>query len=249
MAWVWFHQWGSPPYFYRLAGRWATVLGWLALAFGIPGLVLALGFAPPDYQQGEGYRIMFVHVPAGWLSMMSYMVMALAAAVGLIWRMNAAHAVAVSCAPIGASFAALALVTGMIWGKRMWGAWWVWDPRLTSELLLFFLFLGYMGLRGAMEDTGRADRASALLAIIGSVNVPIIHYSVIWWNSLHQGPSVMKLGKPSMPASMLIPLLLMFVAFTLYFYYVLLTRARGELLRRERNAQWMRRVLIPEGGT
>jgi heme exporter protein C len=170
---------------------------------------------------------------------MVYTVMALSAAVGLIWHMNVAHAVAASCAPIGASFTALALVTGMLWGRPMWGTYWEWDPRLTSELLLLFLYLGYMGLRNAIDDTARADRASAVLAIVGVVNVPIIHYSVIWWNSLHQAPSVMKFGQPTMPASMLVPLLLMLAGFTLYFIALLLIRARGEVLRRERNARWI----------
>jgi heme exporter protein C len=170
---------------------------------------------------------------------MVYTTMAVAAAVGLIWRMKVAHAVAASCAPIGASFTALALATGMLWGRPMWGTYWEWDPRLTSELLLLFLYLGYMGLRNAIDDVPRADRASAVLAIVGVVNVPIIHYSVIWWNSLHQAPSVMKFGRPTMPASMLVPLLLMLAGFTLYFVAVLLTRARGEVLRRERNAHWV----------
>jgi len=171
-------------------------------------------------------------------------VMASSAAVGLIWRMTVAHAVAASCAVIGASFTALALATGMLWGRPMWGTYWEWDPRLTSELLLLFLYLGYMGLRNAMDDIGRADRASAVLAIVGVVNVPIIHYSVIWWNSLHQAPSVMKMGRPTMPASMLVPLLLMLAGFSAYFVALLLMRARGELLRRERQARWMAEALL-----
>ncbi|HEY6452122.1 MAG TPA: heme ABC transporter permease CcmC, partial [Steroidobacteraceae bacterium] len=190
-------------------------------------------------QQGDGFRIIYVHAPAAWLSLMVYVVMATSAAVGLIWRMNVAHAVAASCAPIGASFTVVALGTGMLWGRPMWGTYWAWDPRLTSELLLLFLYLGYVGLRNAIEDVSRADRASAVLAIVGVVNVPIIHYSVIWWNSLHQAPTVMKFGRPSMPASMLLPLLAMLAGFTLYFVALLLVRARGEVLRRERNAHWI----------
>lgn len=239
MAWVWFHKFGSPPHFYRLATRLTPWFGWPALLLGVAGLIGGLWLAPPDYQQGDGFRIIYVHAPAAWLSLMVYTVMALSAAVGLIWRMNVAHAVAASCAPIGASFTALALVTGMLWGRPMWGTYWEWDPRLTSELLLLFLYLGYMGLRNAIDDTARADRASAVLAIVGVVNVPIIHYSVIWWNSLHQAPSVMKFGQPTMPAAMLVPLLLMLAAFTLFFVALLLTRARGEVLRRERNARWI----------
>jgi heme exporter protein C len=243
VAWVWFHRFGSPPHFYRLATRLAPWFGWPAAALCLAGLIGGLGLAPPDYQQGDGFRIIYVHAPVAWLSLMIYVVMASSAAVGLIWRMTVAYAVAASCAPIGASFTAVALATGMLWGRPMWGTYWVWDPRLTSELLLLFLYLGYMGLRNAIDDIGRADRASAVLAIVGVVNVPIIHYSVTWWNSLHQAPSVLKLGRPTMPAAMLIPLLLMLAGFTVYFVALLLTRARGELLRRERNAHWIAKAL------
>ena len=243
MAWVWFHRFGSPPPFYRLARRLTQWFGWPALVLCLGGVIGGLGFAPPDYQQGDGFRIIYVHAPSAWLSMMVYVVMATSAAVGLIWRMNVAHAVAASCAPIGASFTALGLVTGMIWGRPMWGTYWEWDPRLTSELLLLFLYLGYMGLRNAIDDVSRADRASAVLAIVGVVNVPIIHYSVTWWNSLHQAPSVMKFARPTMPASMLVPLLAMLAGFTLYFAALLLTRARGEVLRRARDARWTAEAL------
>ncbi|HTP38171.1 MAG TPA: heme ABC transporter permease CcmC [Steroidobacteraceae bacterium] len=243
MAWTWFHKYGSPPHFYRLAGRWLPWLSWGAALAIAAGLIGGLGLAPPDYQQGDGFRIIYVHAPAAWLSTMVYTVMAVSAAVGLIWRMGVAHAVSASCAPIGASFTAVALLTGMLWGRPMWGTYWEWDPRLTSELLLLFLYLGYLGLRNAIDDTARADRACAVLAIVGVVNVPIIHYSVIWWNSLHQAPSVMKFGRASMPASMLVPLLLMLLGFTLCFGALLLVRARGEVLRRERNARWIAEVL------
>ena len=243
MAWVWFHRFGSPPHFYRLARRLAPWFDWPAAILCLAGLIGGLGLAPPDYQQGDGFRIIYVHAPAAWLSLMVYVVMATSAAVGLIWRMNVAHAVAASCAPIGASFTALALATGMLYGRPMWGTYWEWDPRLTSELLLLFLYLGYMALRSAIDDVARADRASAVLAIVGVVDVPIIHYSVIWWNSLHQAPTVMKFGRPSMPASMLVPLLLMLAGFTFYFGALLLTRARGEILRRERNAHWISAAL------
>ena len=239
MAWVWFHKLGSPPHFYRIAGRLIPWFAWPALALGLYGFVGGLAIAPADYLQGEGYRIVYVHAPAAWLSLMVYTVMAASAAVGLIWRMPVAHAIAASCAVIGASFTLLALATGSLWGRPMWGTYWEWDPRLTSELLLFFLYLGYIGLRNAIEDTARADRASAVLAIVGVVNVPIIHYSVIWWNSLHQVASVMKLDKPSMPPAMLWPLLSMFLAATLFFGALVLVRARGEVLRRERNARWL----------
>jgi heme exporter protein C len=211
----------------------------LTAVFGIAGLWISFFVAPTDAVQGDGYRIIFVHVPAAVLSTMAYAVMASAAGVGLIWRMNVAHAVAASCAVVGAWFTLAALVTGSLWGRPMWGTYWEWDPRLTSELVLLFLYLGYMGLRGAIDDLARADRASAVLALVGVINLPIIHYSVDWWNSLHQGHTVLKFGKASMPPSMLVPLLLMMLAFTLYFAAILLVRARGEVLRRERNARWI----------
>jgi heme exporter protein C len=239
LNWTWFHRFGSPPYFYRIAGILIPWFAWLAAVAGAAGLVGGLVLAPPDYQQGEGYRIIFVHVPTAVLSTLAYAVMATASAVGLIWRMNVAHAVAASCATIGAWFTVVALVTGSLWGRPMWGTYWAWDPRLTSELVLLFLYLGYLGLRGAIDDGARADRACAVLALVGVINLPIIHYSVDWWNSLHQGHTLLKLGKPSMPASMLVPLLLMMLAFTLYFAAIMLTRARGEILRRERSARWI----------
>jgi len=239
LNWTWFHRFGSPPYFYRIAGILIPWFAWLAAVAGAAGLVGGLVLAPPDYQQGEGYRIIFVHVPTAVLSTLAYAVMATASAVGLIWRMNVAHAVAASCATIGAWFTVVALVTGSLWGRPMWGTYWAWDPRLTSELVLLFLYLGYLGLRGAIDDSARADRACAVLALVGVINLPIIHYSVDWWNSLHQGHTLLKLGKPSMPASMLVPLLLMMLAFTLYFAAIMLTRARGEILRRERSARWI----------
>ncbi|TLY65522.1 MAG: heme exporter protein CcmB [Gammaproteobacteria bacterium] len=214
-------------------------LGLLIVAGLWGGLVLA----PPDYQQGDGFRIIYVHAPSAWMSLMVYTTMAIAAAVGLIWRIKVAHAVAASCAPIGASFTFAALVTGALWGQPMWGTYWAWDPRLTSELILLFLYLGYMGLRAALEDTQRADRASGVLAVVGVVNVPIIHYSVTWWNSLHQAPTVMALAKPKMAASMLVPLLMMLLGFTLFFGAILLVRLRGEVLSRERSASWIREVV------
>jgi len=241
--WAWFHRFGSPPHVYRLAGlltpwfAWPAALSILAALYG--GLVLA----PPDYQQGEGFRIIYVHAPSAWLSVMIYSVMATAAGIGLIWRMKVAHAAAASCAGIGAWFTVVSLVTGMLWGKPMWGTYWVWDPRLTAQLVLLFLYLGYIGLRSGIDDLGRADRASAVLALVGVVNIPIIRYSVEWWNSIHQAPSVMKMEKPSMPMEMLVPLLLMFLGFTLYFAAVMLVRLRAEILRRERNASWIRETL------
>jgi heme exporter protein C len=243
VAWVWFHRFGSPPYFYRIAGKLIPWFAWPAGLLCIAGLAAGLTLAPADYQQGDGFRIIYVHAPSAWLSLMVYSTMAVTAAIGLIWRMPVAYAVSASCAAIGASFTLVALVTGSLWGRPMWGTYWEWDPRLTSELLLLFLYLGYAWIRAAIEDVNRADRASAVLAVVGFVNVPIIHYSVFWWNSLHQAPSVMKFGKPTMPASMLVPLLMVLLGFTLYFASLVLVRSRGELLRRERATRWVAEAL------
>ena len=242
-VYLWYHKMSSPPHFYRIAGALSPWFGWIALlAIAIAtygGLVLA----PADHLQGDGFRIIYVHVPNAWMSMFVYVSMASAAGIGLIWRIKLAHAVATSCAPLGASFTFLALVTGSIWGKPMWGTWWAWDARLTSELILLFLYLGYMVLRASIDDRSRADRASAVLALVGVVNVPIIHYSVIWWNSLHQGPTVSKLGKPSIEGDMLWPLLLMMLGFMFYFGWVLMIRLRGEILIRERKANWLKELV------
>jgi heme exporter protein C len=192
------------------------------------GTVGGLWIAPPDYQQLDAFRIIYFHVPSAWLSQFGYVLMASAAAVGLVWRIKLAHAVAAACAPIGASFTAVALATGSIWGKPMWGTWWVWDARLTATLVLLFLYFGYMALRAAIDDENRADRASALLAIIGVINIPIIKYSVEWWNTLHQPATISKLGKPAMEPSMLIPLLIMWLGFTFFFFAVLMVRTRAK---------------------
>jgi len=228
---------------YSLAARLTPWFAWPAAALILYGSYLGLAIAPEDYQQGDSYRIMYVHVPSAWMSLMVYTTMAIAAAVGLIWRMKVAHAVAASCAALGATFTFCTLVTGSIWGAPTWGTYWEWDPRLTFQLVLLFQFLGYSALRAAIEDPQRADRVTAVLAVVGVVNVPIIHYSVEWWNSLHQTASVMKLGKPSMPPEMLVPLLVMALGFTFLFAALLLTRLRAEILSRERAASWIRDVV------
>ena len=243
MAFTWFHKLASPPHAYRIAGRLLPWFAWPAGFLIAVGLYGGLVLAPADYQQGDAFRIVYVHAPSAWLSMLVYGTMAIAAAIGLVWRIKLAHAVAAAAAPVGASFTFLALATGSIWGKPMWGTWWVWDARLTSELLLFFLYAGVMSLRASIDERDRADRASALLAIVGIVNLPIIHYSVYWWNTLHQGSTLTKLGKPSMTGDMLWPLLAMLLAFTLYFGAILLLRLRGEILLRERDASWLRAEL------
>ena len=236
---LWFHKFGSPPHFYRIAGKWMPWLVAMFFLLLIPGLYGGLVLAPPDYQQGESYRIIFIHVPAAWMSLFIYVVMAFCGVVIVVWRMKLAEVVLISSAPIGASFTFLALATGSLWGKPMWGTWWVWDARLTSELILLFLYLGVIGLHSAIDDKRVAARAVAILAIVGVVNVPIIHYSVEWWNSLHQGPTVTKFDKPSIHWSMLIPLLLMALAFQVYYVLALFQTSRVELLRRERNSKWV----------
>jgi len=242
MGWAWFHRFGSPPWIYGFARRWAPWLGGIAAVGIVVALVGGLVLAPADYQQKDAFRIVYVHAPSAMLSLAIYATMAIAAAVGLIWRIKVAHAAAAACAPIGAWFTVVTLGTGMLWGKPMWGTYWAWDPRLTSELVLLFLYFGYMGLRAAIEDPQKADKASAVLAIVGVVNVPIIRFSVDWWNSLHQ-PATRLLGESDMDWAMKWPLLLMFLSFLFYFAAVVLVRMRAEILRRERNASWVREVL------
>jgi heme exporter protein C len=239
MNWVWFHKLASPPYAYEFARRLRPWLFWPAIALMGWAAYQGLFVVPVDYQQGDAYRIIYVHVPAATMTTVIYTAMATAAAIGLIWRMKLAHAFAAACAFPGAVFTALTLMTGSIWGRPMWGAYWAWDPRLTSELLLLFLYLGYIALRASIDDIGRADRASAVLAIVGVVNIPIIKYSVVWWNSLHQGPSLSLFGKSAIDPSMLTPLLVMMFAFCIYFGAVLCDGLCAQIIRRERNAQWL----------
>lgn len=241
--WLWFHRLGSGPTFYPFAGKLAWILGIPGALLLLHGLFGALVSAPVDYQQGEGYRIIFVHVPAAWLSLFVYSSMAVAAVIALIWRMKVAEVYITEAAVIGAGFTAAALITGMLWGKPMWGAYWVWDARLTSELILLFLYLGVLALNTSIEDERQAARACALLALVGAVNVPIVHYSVEWWNTLHQGPTVSKMGAPSMDKRMLWPLLEMALASNLLFGTVVLIRMRSALLWRERHARWVRELL------
>ena len=244
MDWTWLHKLASPPHAYRIAGNAIPWLGWPAFLLIVTGLYGGLVLAPPDYQQGDAFRIIYVHAPSAWMSMFVYGTMAAAAAIGLIWRIKLAHAVAAASAPVGAWFTAVTLATGSLWGKPMWGTWWEWDARLTSELILLFLYLGYIALRTSIDDRDRADRASALLAIVGIVNLPIIHYSVLWWNTLHQGATITKFGKPSITFDMLWPLLTMFLAFTLYYGALLMLRLRAEILHRERDASWLRSEVV-----
>jgi heme exporter protein C len=246
--WKWFHKLASPPHFYDISARmipWFAVPGILLIAYGA---YAGLFVAPPDYQQGDAFRIIYVHVPSAYLSMMAYMVMAVSAGIGLIWRIKLSHAVAAAAAPLGAWFTFLALLTGSVWGRPMWGTWWEWgDPRLTSELIMLFLYFGYMALRASIDDTAKADKASAVLALVGAVNVPIIHFSVEWWSSLHQGPTLIREGGPAIQTAMLYPLLAMIFGFTFVFGALILGRVRTEVLFRERRKRWVRDIVLPEG--
>jgi heme exporter protein C len=226
------HALANPLRFQRLADRvlpWA--LGGLALLAPV-ALYWALVVAPPDYQQGEAARIMFVHVPAAWLALFGYLFLAVSSAAALLWRHPLAEVAGRAAAPIGAAFTAIALVTGAVWGKPMWGTYWVWDARLTSVLILLFLYLGYIALHDAFDDPARGGRAASILALVGVVNLPIIKFSVDWWNTLHQPASIIRLDGPTIHPSMLWPLLLMVLVFKLYFVAVLLVRIRGELANR-----------------
>jgi heme exporter protein C len=238
----WF-RFASPATFYPLAGRMQPWFTALAVLFGAVGLWIGLFVAPTDFQQGEGYRIIFVHVPASWMSMFIYCVMAFWSAMCLTLNTRLAGMMATALAPTGAMFAFLSLWTGALWGKPMWGTWWVWDARLTSELILFFLYLGFIALQAAIDDPRRADRAGAVLALVGVVNVPIIYFSVKWWNTLHQGASVSITRAPSMAKIMLTGMLLMSLAFWMYSIAAALSRVRSIILERERHAEWVRDAL------
>ncbi|HEY3697340.1 heme ABC transporter permease CcmC [Phenylobacterium sp.] len=232
----------SNPERFMAFSRWAApLIGAVAVALGLAGLWL--GFtAPEDYQQGDTVRIMFIHVPAAWVGMFAYLCLGVASFLALVFRHALADAAAAAAAPLGAGFTFLALVTGSLWGRPMWGTWWVWDARLTSVLVLLLLYLAYMALRGALDDEAKAGRAAAILALVGLVNLPIIHGSVTWWNSLHQGASVFRAGGPAMPPVYLWPLGLMGLAYTAAFGALWLVRIRGEVWRRRAEAAEQRRA-------
>ena len=220
------------PQRFMSVSRWAAPL-WGALAVTLIAIGLWLGFsAPEDYQQGDTVRIMFIHVPAAWIAMMAYVCLAGASLMGLVFRHALADAAARACAPLGAAFTALALITGSLWGRPMWGAWWVWDARLTSVLVLFLFYLGYMALQAAIEDEAKADRASAILALVGAVNLPIVHWSVTWWNTLHQGESIFRKDGPALAAVYLWPLGIMGLGYACLFGALWLVRIRAEVWRR-----------------
>jgi heme exporter protein C len=233
-----FHKMGSPPWFYRFSG---TLLPWLwALFFVLAawGLYLGLLVAPPDYLQGESARIMYIHVPAAWMSMLIYVLMAAMGFVSLVWHVRIAEIMAMCSAPIGAFFTAIALASGSLWGRPTWGTYWVWDARLTSMLILLFLYFGVIALGNAISNRDSAAKACAVLAIVGVINIPIIKYSVEWWNTLHQPATFSVIEKPAMPLEMWLPLLIMVLGFYCFFGAVLLLRMRLEVLKREARSSW-----------
>ena len=235
----WF-KFSSPATFYPLAGKLIPFFWALAIIFGIAGLWISFFVAPVDAVQGQGYRIIFVHVPASWMSMFIYIMMAIWAGLGLVFNTRLSAMMAQALAPTGALMAFISLWTGAFWGKPMWGAWWVWDARLTSELILLFLYLGFMALQASIDDPRRADKAGAILALVGVVNVPIIYFSVKWWNTLHQGASVSINKSPSMAHTMLWGMLLVALCFWMYSIAIALMRVRTIVLERESHSDWVR---------
>lgn len=240
MNWTWFHKWGSPKWFYEMSGRWLPWLSIVAVLLTVAGLVWGLAFAPPDYQQGNSFRIIYIHVPAAFLAQSIYVTLAVAGLVGLVWKMKLADVALQQAAPIGAWMTAIALLTGAIWGKPTWGTYWVWDARLTSMLILLFLYFGVIALGNAISNRDSAAKACAVLAIVGVINIPIIKYSVEWWNSLHQTATFKVTEKPAMPVEMWLPLLLAVLGFYCFFGAVLLYRMRLEVLKREARSSWVK---------
>jgi len=234
----WF-RYASPQAFYPVAGRLTPWFAWSAALLSVAGLYVGFFVAPTDFQQGESYRIIFIHVPAAWMSMFLYVVMAFWAGIGLAFNTRLSGMMASAIAPTGALFTFLALWTGSLWGKPTWGTWWVWDARLTSELILLFLYFGFMALQAAIDDPRRADKAGAVLALVGVINIPIIYFSVQWWNTLHQGASVSLTRAPTMAATMLTGMLLMALAFWMYSIAATLLRVRSIIVERERRADWI----------
>jgi heme exporter protein C len=231
------HRFANPARFLRIARVVTPVAGWIATAALLTGALFGLFLSPPDYQQSETVRIMYVHVPAAWLALQTYVAMAIAAAVALVWKHPLADLFVKAAAPVGAAFTLLCLVSGSFWGRPTWGAWWVWDARLTSMLVLFFLYVGYIALSGAFDDEERGRRAGAVLVLTGVVDIPIVKFSVEWWNTLHQPASVFRLGGPTIASEMLWPLGLMVLGFTAFFAWIVCVRLETELLHRKIRAR------------
>ncbi len=239
MAWQWFHRLGSPRWFYEKTSPWLPWLSIISIVLIVTGAIWGLAFAPADYKQGNSYRIIYIHVPAAFLALAGYYIMAISGAVGLIWKMKLPFMVMKSAAPIGAILTFISLVTGSIWGKPTWGTWWEWDARITSMLILLFLYLGMIALQQAYQHRDTADKSSAVLALVGMVNIPIIYKSVDWWNTLHQPATIKFTSKSTIDPSMLYPLLIMVIGFYCFYALVLLMYTRLEILRRESRTQWV----------
>lgn len=247
MNWQWFHRLGSPKWFYEKTDIWMPWLAVTAVLLLSIGAIWGLAFAPAELKQGNSYRIIYIHVPASFLALAGYYVMAIAGAVGLIWRMKLSFMVMNAAAPIGVILTFVSLVSGAIWGKPTWGTWWEWDARITSMLILFFLYLGVIALQQSFHDQDSADKTSAILTLVGTVNIPIIYKSVDWWYSLHQ-PATLKLtGKSSIDPSMAYPLIVMILAFYACYAWMLMDRTRIEILHRERKSRWVHSLLKEKG--
>ncbi len=244
--WKWLHPYAKTEATYKLCDQLYPWLMYSALlSLGI-GCIWGLGFAPTDYQQGDSFRIIYIHVPSAMLSMGAYAGMAVMGFIGLVWQIRTCYMAIAAIAPVGAVMTFIALFTGAAWGKPMWGTWWVWDARLTSELILLFLYLGIIALYGAFEEKIQAGKAAAIMSLVGVVNLPIIHYSVEWWNTLHQGSTISKFGKPSMASDMLWPLLINILAFGLLLAALVCKRLQNEILTREIRRPWVQSLLLKD---
>lgn len=246
--WKWLHPYANPETTYHLTGRLIPWFSYLTIALLTIGLTWALLFSPADYQQGDSFRIFYIHVPTATLSMGIYVGMAIAALCSIVWQLKLADASAAALAPIGAVFTFVSLVTGAAWGKPMWGTWWIWDARLTSQLILLFLFLGVIALHNAFEDKSLAGKAAGILTLVGVINIPVIKYSVEWWNTLHQGATVSKMGKPSMTIDMLWPFIFCYMGFIFLIIVITCIRFRSEILSRNSMRPWVKELVLTEGG-
>lgn len=244
--WKWLHPYANPEVAYRFTDKIKPWFGWISLVLISVGLVWSLLFVPADYQQGDSFRIFYIHVPAAILSLSLYVAMAIAALSSLVWQVKLADASVAAIAPIGALYTAIALLTGAAWGKPMWGTWWVWDARLTTELILLFLYLGVIALHNAFDDKQMAGKAAGILAIVGVINVPIIKYSVEWWNTLHQGATVSKLGAPAMASEMYWPFLVCFFGLAFLAGYIASLRFQTEIILRNKMRPWVRNLVTNE---
>lgn len=243
MNWTWFHKLGSPKWFYQWAERWGKALFIIGLALSLVGIIWGLAFAPQDYQQGNSFRIIYIHVPSAMLAQSCYLGLGIAGIVSLVWQMKMAPVFIKAVAPLGAVMALIALVSGAIWGKPTWGTWWVWDARLTSVLILFLLYMGIIAIQNGFDDQPLADKSAVILAVVGLINLPIIKYSVEWWNTLHQPATFSVIEKPAMPAVMWVPLLISVLGLYLFTAGLACYRMQTEVLKREKRASWIKQEL------